>query len=181
MRYGGIEWEYAAPIADALVASSEFRGWLLKKTRFAHQADQAILLHREMKARRSANAETWWRSYFTEKCRCQGCSGQETDMLAIFMSGGARFALHIEIKQPKDRFPTHKDQARNYGLRAACWAHSAPASVLEHEDADTVLVYAEKRRFDYSDQLKKFGAAVTFEEISSTFEEIAKQFPSPEI
>jgi len=53
--------------------------------------------------------------------------------------------------------------------------------VLGHEDADTVLVYAEQRRIDYSDQLKKFGAAVAFEEIANSFKEVAKQFPGPEI
>lgn len=35
MRYGGIEWQYAEPIARALVEVQEFRTWVLKQTRFA--------------------------------------------------------------------------------------------------------------------------------------------------
>jgi hypothetical protein len=45
----------------------------------------------------------WNLSHCTEKCRCQGCSGQETDILAIFEAAtGTRFGLHFEVKQPAD-------------------------------------------------------------------------------
>jgi len=171
-RYGDIEWEYARPIAEALASSPQFKTWLLSQTRFAPLAENAVLLHEEMKMKRSATAETWWRSHFTEKCRCEGCSGQETDLLAIFQSDEMRFALHVEVKQPKDNFRKEKDQSRNYALRAACWARAAPAKVLDHDDADTLLIFSEKRRQDYSKEIEEFGASVSFEDIWGAFPEI---------
>ena len=165
MRYGNIEWQYAEPIARALVESQDFRGWVLSRTQFAPYAAEATLLHTEMKARRSASAETWWRSHFTEKCRCRGCSGQETDLLAIFDARRVRFALHLEIKRPGDKFPRNKDQAQNYGLRALCWARTPPYSVLPHHDADTMLIFSESQREEFSPHLEKFGRYLTFEEV----------------
>ncbi len=166
MRYGSVEWAYAEPIARALQESAEFRRWFLNQTRFGIHARNAVLLHEPMKSQRSASAESWWRSHYTEKCRCPGCSGQETDLLAVFDSAGTRFALHVEIKRPGDSFPAHKDQAGNYRLRAACWARQAPAAVLPHNDADTILVCAESQMAEFAPHLSKFGAALTFEVIA---------------
>ncbi len=165
MRYGSIEWAYAQPIAQALAEDSSFRAWFLGQTPFAAMAGDARLLDKEMKARRSAVSETWWRSHYTEKCRCAGCSGQETDMLAIFEAKGARFALHIEVKQPKDNFNPAKDQALNYGLRAKCWAQSAPAAVLPHSGAATVLLHCNTRRDDYGQNIDKFDTAIAFQDV----------------
>lgn len=167
MRYGSTEWAYAEPIARALQESPEFRTWFLSQTRFGMHARTAVLLHEEMKSQRSASAESWWRSHYTEKCRCPGCSGQETDLLAVFDSPGSRFALHVEIKRPGDRFPAHKDQAGNYRLRAACWALKAPAAVLPHSDTDTILVCAESQLAEFTPHLPKFDAALTFDKIAA--------------
>lgn len=166
MRYGSVEWTYAEPIARALQDSAEFRRWFLSQTRFGNLFRDAVLLHERMKSQRSAAAESWWRSHYTEKCRCLGCSGQETDLLAVFDSAGSRFALHVEIKRPGDRFPAHKDQAGNYRLRAACWARHAPAAVLPHDDADTVLICAESQMTEFAPHLSKFGTTLTFDSIA---------------
>jgi hypothetical protein len=140
MRYGAVEFAYAEPFANALVEDSSFRAWVLRQTKFSEFADEARILSDEMMALR-AGATTSWRSHYTEKCRCQGCSGQETDILAIFESTtGTRFALHFEVKHPGDKFPTNKDQAANYALRAKCWVDNPPQSVLPHDDAATVLL-----------------------------------------
>jgi hypothetical protein len=120
MLYGSIEFSYVEPFANSLVADPGFRSWVLRQTKFAAFAEEARLLHEEMRAQRNRGSATWWRSHFTEKCRCEGCSGQETDILAIFEEAmGMRFALHFEVKQPTDKFPISKDQGANYALRSA--------------------------------------------------------------
>ncbi len=179
MRYGSEEWKYAEPVASALAENPEFLVWFLSRTRFAPHAQRAALLHREMKAMRSASSETWWRSHYTEKCRCEGCSGQETDMLAVFSAAPNRFALHIEVKQPMDKFPSHRDQARNYQLRAACWVRTPPRAVLPHSDAETVLLFSESRRAEYSDHIQKFGSSITSEEMEKHWKPLINLgFPS---
>src|SRR4051794_18952485 len=167
MRYGSREYLYAEPFARALEADSAFRSWVLRQTKFAAYTVSARLLHEEMRAHRSESSASWWRSHFTERCRCQGCSGQETDLLAIFETAtGKRFALHIEVKQPTDKFPTKKDQAANYALRAKCWTTSAPRAVLPHSDAATVLLCSSSKLQEYEPHLSKFGSVITFEEIA---------------
>jgi hypothetical protein len=169
MRYGGVEWQYAEPIARALVELPEFKTCILKKTQFAVHAEEAKLLHEDMKALRSSSAETWWRSHYTEKCRCSGCSGQETDLLAVFSIGIARFELHVEIKRPGDKFPRNKDQARNYNLRAQCWAKKPPLAVLPHREAGTLLIFSETQRLEFMEHIEKFDGSLTFENINAYF------------
>ncbi len=170
MRYGSLEFAYAEPFANGLAADCAFRAWVLRRTKFACHAQNACLLVDEMRLRRSKASATWWRSHFSEKCRCPGCSGQETDLLAIFATAsGERFALHFEVKQPTDRFPADKDQAGNYALRAKCWSVSAPRAVVPHSDAATVLLCSSSKLQDYAPQLAKFGTVITFEEVRQMF------------
>lgn len=176
MLYGSIEFTYAEPFADALVNDLAFRSWILKKTKFADFGEEARLLHDEMRAQRSETAATWWRSHFTEKCRCPGCSGQETDILAIFETAtGTRFALHFEVKQPTDKFSTKRDQAANYALRAKCWAASAPRAVVLHSDAATVLLCSASKLTEYRPHLLKFGSVITFEDIARKFPQATRR------
>ena len=170
MRYGSVEFTYAEPFANALVADAAFRSWVLRQSKFAAVAEGARLLHEEMRALRGGGTATWWRSHYSEKCRCQGCSGQETDILAIFESAaGIRFGLHFEVKQPTDKFPIQKDQAGNYALRAKCWATSAPKAVVPHADAATVLLCSASKLAEYAPHISKFGAVITFEEVAGAF------------
>ncbi|MEA3061367.1 MAG: hypothetical protein QOJ94_1148 [Sphingomonadales bacterium] len=168
MRYGSREFAYAEPFASELVANRAFRAWVLSKTKFASVADEAQLLHEEMwAARKAAN---WWRSHYTESCRCDGCRGQETDLLAIFQDRtGRRFALHVEVKQPTDRFPAGKDQAGNYRIRARCWVEKPPRAILPHSDCATALLCSHAKLNEYADQLSKFDAVITFEESGRLF------------
>ena len=153
---------------NALVEDPSFRTWVLRQTKFADFAEGARILHEEMMAQR--NATTYWRSHFTEKCRCQGCSGQETDILAVIEgTTGTRFALHFEVKHPRDKFPTNKDQAANYALRAKCWVDNPPHSVLPHDDATTVLLCSASKLREYARHLPKFGSVITFEEVNKIF------------
>ncbi|KQO52215.1 hypothetical protein ASF08_21715 [Methylobacterium sp. Leaf85] len=168
MLYGSLEYAFAQPFAEALVHASDFRAWVIRQTKFAASADTARLLHEEMWAHRSRGAATWWRSHFTERCRCEGCRGQETDVLAVFEAQcGARFALHVEVKGPTDRFPARRDQAANYGLRASCWAKSAPKAVLPHGDAATMLLCSASKLAEYAAHLPNFGSVITFEAIAA--------------
>jgi hypothetical protein len=162
-RYGSKEFAYAEPFADALVDDPAFRSWVLRQTKFAAFADGSRVLSKEMQARRSSSSANWWRSHYTEK------SG-ETDILAIFEApDGMRFALHFEVKQPADRFPTDKDQAANCADRADLWVKSAPKAVLPHKAASTVLLCSAKKLKEYAPHLPRFGAVVTFEEIARAF------------
>lgn len=170
MLYGSVEYAYAEPFANVLVTEPAFRSWVLRQTKFADFAEVSLVLHDDMKRQRSRSSATWWRSHFSEKCRCQGCRGQETDLLAVFeATTGVRFALHFEVKQPMDRFPADKDQAANYALRAKCWATSAPKSVIAHSDAATALLCSASMLGKYGPHLPKFGTVITFEDIAVAF------------
>lgn len=174
MRYGSIEFRYAEPFANALAVDAAFRAWVVGQTKFAPFAGEARLMHEEMLASRGKTSATWWRSHYTEKCRCRGCSGQETDLLAIFeVQKARRFALHVEVKQPADKFPTNRDQAGNYALRAACWVKASPNAVLSHSDAATALLCSAAKLAEYRPHLSKFGTIITFEEVAKAFPEAA--------
>lgn len=173
MRYGDLEFAYAEPLAAALADLDDFRRWILLKTKFADQAAGARVLLEEMMAKRSLLAGTWWRSHFTEKCRCSGCSGKETDILAIMeTTKGERFALHIEVKQPTDIFPAKKDQPVAYRLRSQCWVVNPPKAVVPHAAAATGLFYSARRQADFAEQVAKFDFAITFDEIREAFPNI---------
>jgi hypothetical protein len=114
MGYGKQELLYARPFAEALVSSPEFRSWALSRTPFKECAGDAMLLHDEMLARRSVGTEYWWRSHYTKACLCSGCREQEIDLLAIFRSSAQCFALHVEVKHPRDRFKPNQAAALSH-------------------------------------------------------------------
>jgi len=128
-----------------------------------------------MKAHRNSPNAEWWRFYFTESCRCAGCSGKETDLFTVFEArNGQRFAIHFEIKQPADRFKQDGIQSKGYALRAECWAKNPPPKVLPHTDASTGLFFSESKRKEYAAHLDCFDAKITFEEIAKEFPEVAE-------
>jgi len=173
--YGATELLYAEPFAKALVEMPEFRVWSLGKSKFRSCANQVRLLHREMLARRSKSAKYWWRSYYTEACRCFGCSGQETDLLAIFETSHAlRVAIHFEGKHPRDVFKK-PNQAAAYPERAKCWAAqgNTPKKVLPHDDAGTALICSKSKLTEYGPHLRYFDSIFTFEEIAEKFPAIS--------
>lgn len=53
MSYGSLELTYAQPFAESLIADPAFRAWVLRRTKFAAFADEASLLHDEMRMRRT--------------------------------------------------------------------------------------------------------------------------------
>jgi hypothetical protein len=169
MKYGTIEYRYAEPFARGLAENRAFREWVLSRTEFS-QMSNARLLASEMLAWRANPSAEWWRFHFTEKCRCAGCSGKETDILAIFESPSAiRFALHFEVKHPNDRFKSYGVQSRGYPIRAQCWMSNPPANVLPHHNASTVLLFSEQKRGEFAEHLAHFKTLITFEDIKSIF------------
>ncbi|WP_316399476.1 hypothetical protein [Bradyrhizobium sp. 33ap4] len=167
MGYGVKELIYAEPFANALVDDPTFRSWALSRTMFSAFSD-ARLMHQEMQNKRSARY--WWRSHFTEACRCEGCSGQETDLLAIFeATTGFRFAVHIEVKHPGDNFKHGGRQAASYNVRAQCWAAKAPQKVVRHDMAASALLCSEIKLAEYAKHVAHFGTVFTFEEIKRKF------------
>lgn len=169
--YGPIEMAFASPFADGLRDSAVFRKWVIGKTPFKAHARTAVLLHEEMQAKRGA--ATWWRSHYQERCRCEGCSGQETDILAIFSDGATRFAIHVEVKHPGDKF-SNDQQAPSYPIRAACWAGAGrnPARVIPHDFASTMLLFSENCRTVFAPHLPHFSSLITFEEVQASFPEM---------
>jgi hypothetical protein len=140
----------------------------------------ARLLHEEMRAWRGNATAEWWRFHFTEKCRCDGCSGKETDILAIFESKSRRrFALHFEVKHPRDKFKADGIQSRGYPLRAQCWAMKPPAKVLPHDTASTVLLFSKTKESEYGLHLAHFQTHMTFEDIEVAFPHLNLGRPAP--
>jgi hypothetical protein len=173
MKYGSVEYQYASPIARGLVEDVAFRRWVLSKSRFENSSDSE-LLHKEMRSHRQNPTAEWWRFYFTEGCRCLGCSGKETDIFAVFEDAtGFRFAMHFEIKQPKDKFKVDGVQARGYPLRAECWANKPPPRVLPHQEASTGIFFSETKRTEYAPHLDNFQTKITFGEIEREFPHVA--------
>jgi hypothetical protein len=172
MKYGSTEYLYAAPIARALIDDEAFRKWVLWKSDFAEFSDASVL-HEEMAVHRGNATAEWWRFHYTEKCRCAGCSGKETDLLVVFESkSGVRFAIHFEVKQPKDKFKADGIQSRGYPLRAECWVANPPRNVLPHHRASTGLFFSENKRDEYASHLSNFRTLITFEEIERGFPQI---------
>jgi hypothetical protein len=170
LGYGERERRYAEPFASALVTDAAFRAWVIAQTVFASFASDARLLHEEMKQRRSAISQNWWRSHFTESCRCAGCSGKETDLLAIFETAtGFRFALHIEVKHPADKFKSDGIQSRGYPIRASCWAANPPQNVVRHHQATTVLLFSSSKAYEYAAHLPHFATLITYEALRANF------------
>jgi hypothetical protein len=176
--YGRLELLYAEPFAEALVGDLAFRSWVLKQTIFANFADEAKLLHREMLAKRSPRAKSWWRSHYSESCRCFGCSGQETDLLAIFETAtDLRFALHVEVKHPDDKFDKDGNQAASYPARARCWVTNPPPNVLPHTLATTALLCSALKLPDYAAHLGHFAVLISFEDVATKFPNASAKVP----
>jgi hypothetical protein len=183
VRYAEKEKEFSEPFANQLATDARFLSWVLKKTKF-RDLDGARVLADEMKKKRSKVATTWWGSHYTETCRCFGCEGSETDVLAIVGDSNNRTAaLHIEVKQPSDRFNLDRRQAERYPARAACWVSKPPANVLPHDDACTILLCSSAKLSEFAVEAAYFDTVITFEEIARDFPQATavKVNPAPPI
>jgi hypothetical protein len=92
--------------------------------------------------------------------------------LAIFETEtGFRFALHVEVKHPGDKFKQGGRQAASYPIRAQCWAsdRKTPAKVLRHSMATTALLCSDTKLVEYAVHISHFATVFTFEEIKRRF------------
>jgi hypothetical protein len=124
--------------ANELSSNEVFRNWVLDRCGFSADIDDCRLLLQEQLDQRTSPNAPWWRHWFTEACRCDGCSGKETDIFAVFERSKwqDRFALHIECKLTNGSFTPN--QAPGYRLRAQCWA--GKARFLYYKDYATILL-----------------------------------------
>ena len=168
-----IIYRYARPLAEGLRTNKRFRIWFLGKTKYASFGDSAVVLAKEQREKRTPSAANWWEDYWTDDARSKGECGQtRTYLLAVFEAeGGFRFALHVEVKAPNGKFL--EKQATNYGRRARCWAGKGrnPDTVLEHDEATTVLCCGEEFREKYKADASQFDSVVTFEEIAGQLDD----------
>jgi hypothetical protein len=88
--------------------------------------------------------------------------------------------LHVEVKQPTDRFNPKVEQGKRYQIRAACWAAASPLTVPAHSDACTLILCGERKLEDFAAEIEPFDAVVTFEEIAEKFPK-ATPLPQPPI
>jgi hypothetical protein len=82
---------------------------------------------------------------------------------------GYRFALHFEVKRPGDTFKPGKQQPEDYRTRAECWVRKTPRTVLDHQDAETVLVCDPDRLPGFAIYAPQFDRVITIREIGDTF------------
>lgn len=168
--YAHREKKYSVPIADGLVSNPKFRKWVIGRTKFASY-DDAELLSEKMLQKRSKGASTWWASHFQFRaCDCSGCvGGKETDLLAIFEKDDYRFALHFEVKRPGDTFKRGKQQPVDYRTRAECWVRKAPRTVLDHHDAETILICLPDKLPGFPIYAPQFDRVITIPQICDAF------------
>lgn len=175
MKYGSLEYQYAEPIARALVTNVKFSHWVLSKSKFSAFADARLLREEMIAHRKNATAE-WWRFHFSMRCNDPCCSGgRETDIFAVYESSvGQRFAMHFEVKQPTDKFDPKRLQGQRYALRAKCWIDKTPSKILKHQDASLGIFFSEAKRAAFEPVLSYFPTQITFEEIEKAFPEVAQ-------
>lgn len=126
-----LESHYDQAFADTL-AASDFRRWLLTRSRFAPFADTARLLIEEQEQARKARQ--WWKHWWGY---LPDGTSSETDIFAVFESDdGQRFALHIENKPPHGKIDLR--QAADYRRRAIHWARKE--QYLSYGEFETILM-----------------------------------------
>jgi hypothetical protein len=163
------EFRYAKPIADGIVEDDSFRRWLISQTRFSSSAGDARSLWKEQLERRAPGTPHWWRHYFVGKksCACKQCGERETDILAVFENSvGFRFALHVEVKSPRDKLSI--DQAKNYKTRSECWSgrEKSHKTVLQHDEATTMLVCSSEFARTEMSKISEFDVVLGFDEVT---------------
>jgi hypothetical protein len=146
--------------AEAVRHSTEFRRWLLGRTRFERWARHARLLDEAEYMIRPRRY--WWRHWW-----CGGipeCGQKETDIFLVFdVRDGFRFALHVENKIEKSRFQPL--QAECYVKRARFMMNNF--EYLNYSDFDTLLISPRSFKEKYSDKCALFGCHILHEDIAA--------------
>jgi hypothetical protein len=148
--------------ANKLATSRSFCAWILRQTKFADCAGDAVLLDKQQaEAKPRKKPENWWRHWW---CELDG-AGSETDIFAVFgFSGSARrIALHIEDKPPHGRFT--KDQPKNYRRRGDFMR--GKAQYMDYSDFETILLAPDAFLADHRDVISHFDRCITYESVAA--------------
>jgi hypothetical protein len=165
--YGHIEHCYCAPVAEALAKDHSFASFMLDRTGImGWQGDFRCMKREQAQLRKTA--KFWWKNVFCPEstCKCESLKGREVDILVVFArNDGARLGLHIECKNPDDRFRV--GQAENYRDRLSCWTQPGrgPRTIPAHEIAVSLLICDRDNKHSSND-INQFNGIVYFDEIA---------------
>lgn len=154
-------------LADKVQNSSEFRLWLLGRTKFRDRAIDAVLLDEEQ----GRNRPVWWKHWW---CRVPDLNEErETDVFLVFEDGQSndRFALHIENKKGNGKFLD--GQPEGYAARANFMMNQE--KYLSYSDWETILIAPQS--FYEANELKcdHFDVFICYEDISDFVTEFSEK------
>lgn len=166
--YGVIEHSYCEPVAEALACDVNFAKFFMTRAGKGGWAD-SFNCQKDEQARLRTSGDYWWKNVFCHegRCECPNLRGREIDILAVFeRTDGNRLGMHIECKQPTDRFSA--GQAARYRERLLCWTKDGkgPRTIPKHHSAVAILICDRPNRHKVED-LTQFDATIFFDEISS--------------
>ena len=130
-------------IADAVFSRQTVRDWLVAETHHAQVYTGAVSLHEQQERLRPGTKLPFYCTYFCGKdprctCRIEGSRSLETDAMFFLEAGsGRRLGVHVEFKHAGESL--RPGQADGYRLRADCWVHHCPRTVVPHDDWLTVI------------------------------------------
>lgn len=164
------EGELDRAFANMLSSSPDFCSWVLRKTKFADMASDAVLLdEKQAAAKPNKKPENWWRHWW---CRLEDGSESETDIFAVFgvSSADDRVALHIEDKPPHGKFTPN--QYLNYSRRAEFMAHKP--QFMNYSDFTTVLLAPQAFMDANADKVRHFGCLLPYDAVAEFIPEFAQ-------
>lgn len=154
-------------LEQALNDMEEFAEWFLGKTKFKGM---------DARVRWSRSDHPWARltnSYTNPETKVEETitRDSETDVLVIFESTtGKRVGIHIENKLGDRKFEPY--QPESYQLRAKHWLNNPTYG--NYSDFDTVIVAPNIFFERNGEQVKLFGASISYEEISTYLPEFSE-------
>jgi hypothetical protein len=162
--YGRIEHSYCEPVADALVNRADVVSYLLKAAGSPAWNEPLRCLNKEQAKMRKG--KFWWKNAYSNACTCPGLHGREIDIAAVFeRECGDRIGLHIECKNPADKF--HNGQSESYAIRKTCWAKSGSCFRTLPKHHDTVIILLCNRINKHSvEDTRVFDAMIFFDQLS---------------
>ena len=152
------ESDYDLAFATGIRESSEFRNWVLSRTKFG-DCEARVLADEQAAARR---AKHWWKHWW---CRVPELGrDSETDVFLVFERPGSydRFALHVENKTAEGIFT--ENQVESYPIRAKHMMIKH-RELFGYTDFDTVLIAPHAFGQRHVRECNLFGSFLTYEEI----------------
>jgi hypothetical protein len=164
--YGHKEHLYCEPVAEALASDMAFARFFIERAKVTDWDEDFFCLKSEQLRLRS-KALFWWKNVFCSEysCQCSNLKGTEVDIHVVFeQSDGKRLGLHIECKNPDDRF--HSGQSARYRERLSCWGQPerGPKTIPRYDKAASILICERNNSHNPTD-LAEFDGVIFFDEI----------------